>query len=69
MNNIQKMIKELKALKFRAKKESLFWKKRGDNIMWAMFIGQIKALNFCIIELTLLLNTERRKNGEKRKQK
>lgn len=56
MNNIQKLIKELKVEKSRAKKDAKKWVNE-DEVMLALLSGQVAALDLCIRKLTLLLNT------------
>lgn len=65
MENIQKLIVELKMAKLRAARYSYKEEKR-DKQMWAMYIGQVMAFNFTIKKLKMLL--EAKSNDSQNKQ-
>lgn len=65
MNNIQKLISELKAEKEKAHKEFKFFKKLNMPISKATEGGKFEAFSFCIEKLELLLNAETQDNGQK----
>lgn len=58
MNNIQKLISELKAKKEKAHKEFKFFKKLNMPISKATEGGKFEAFSFCIEKLELLLNEQ-----------
>lgn len=65
MINLQKLINELKDEKSNANEKEADCIANDDMIRAAVYVGKGEAFDFLIRKLKLLLNTERRKNGEK----